>query len=98
MTEVSNPEQMICLKFQQGDRQGDSPAPQKCVLAYDQASENMMTIAETFREEQAFRWTEPISGKDEMIDRARYADDLSTVGLASSPKQLTWRVFDWDKA
>eukprot|EP00972_Heterocapsa_arctica_P084102 12390323-Heterocapsa_arctica.AAC.1 len=28
MTEVSNPEQMICLKFQQGDRQGDSPAPQ----------------------------------------------------------------------
>eukprot|EP00972_Heterocapsa_arctica_P017378 2566058-Heterocapsa_arctica.AAC.1 len=87
MTEVSNPEQMICLNFQQGDRQGDSPAPQTFVLAYDQASEKMMAIAETFREEKAFCWTEPFSRKDEMIDRARYADDVSTVGLASSPKQ-----------
>eukprot|EP00972_Heterocapsa_arctica_P070873 10470686-Heterocapsa_arctica.AAC.1 len=63
MTEVSNPEQMICLKFQQGDRQGDSPAPQKFILAYDQASENMMTISETFREEQVVCWTEPLFGE-----------------------------------
>eukprot|EP00972_Heterocapsa_arctica_P032815 4830851-Heterocapsa_arctica.AAC.1 len=33
-----------------------------------------------------------------MIDRARYADDLSTVGLASNPKQVTRRVRDWDNA
>eukprot|EP00972_Heterocapsa_arctica_P104453 15393339-Heterocapsa_arctica.AAC.1 len=87
MTEVSNPEQMICLKFQQGDRQGDSQGTKQFVLAYDQASEDMMTVAETFREEQAFCWTEPFSGKYNMNDRARYADDLSTAGLASGPKQ-----------
>eukprot|EP00972_Heterocapsa_arctica_P064239 9479821-Heterocapsa_arctica.AAC.1 len=58
----------------------------------------MMTISETFREERAFRWREPFSGKYEMIDRARYADDLSTVGLTSNPKHVTWRVHDWDNA
>eukprot|EP00972_Heterocapsa_arctica_P040515 5969452-Heterocapsa_arctica.AAC.1 len=71
MTEASDPNQMICLKFQQGDRQGDSPAPQTFLLAYDRAAENMLTISETFREERAFCWREPLSGKDEMIDRAR---------------------------
>eukprot|EP00972_Heterocapsa_arctica_P016514 2436914-Heterocapsa_arctica.AAC.1 len=98
MTEVNSPNQMICLKFQQGDRQGDSPAPQKFIIVYDRASDNLMTISETFREERAFCWTGPFSGKDEIIDRARYADDLSTVGLASNPKPGTWRVHDWDNA
>eukprot|EP00972_Heterocapsa_arctica_P003454 515083-Heterocapsa_arctica.AAC.1 len=33
-----------------------------------------------------------------MIDRAIYADDLSTVGLASSPNHVIWRLHDWDLA
>eukprot|EP00972_Heterocapsa_arctica_P072599 10718801-Heterocapsa_arctica.AAC.1 len=33
-----------------------------------------------------------------MINRARCADDLSTVGLASNPNQVFWRLHDWDLA
>eukprot|EP00972_Heterocapsa_arctica_P109577 16131011-Heterocapsa_arctica.AAC.1 len=69
ITEASNPDQMSCLRFNQGDRQADTPAPQTFILAYDNASEEMMNIADTFHEERAFSWVE-------MINRARYADDL----------------------
>eukprot|EP00972_Heterocapsa_arctica_P039322 5792210-Heterocapsa_arctica.AAC.1 len=70
ITEASNPDQMSCLRFNQGDRRGDTPAPQKFILAYDNASEKMMNIAETFCEGRAFSWVDPISGIQEMIDRA----------------------------
>eukprot|EP00972_Heterocapsa_arctica_P024312 3586450-Heterocapsa_arctica.AAC.1 len=33
-----------------------------------------------------------------MINRARYADDLSTVSLASNPNEVIWRLHDWDLA
>eukprot|EP00972_Heterocapsa_arctica_P028170 4144372-Heterocapsa_arctica.AAC.1 len=97
-TEANNSDQMSCLMFSQGDRQGDTPAPQKNVLAYDNTSEQIMNISETLREDRAFSWVEPISGQQEMINRARYADDLFTVGLASSPNHVIWRVHDWDLA
>eukprot|EP00972_Heterocapsa_arctica_P055966 8254285-Heterocapsa_arctica.AAC.1 len=57
----------------------------------------MMTEVRTFREEQELTYIEPVTQTSHLADHIRYADDLVTVGLASSIPQVNWRVKDWDE-
>eukprot|EP00972_Heterocapsa_arctica_P073328 10829508-Heterocapsa_arctica.AAC.1 len=87
----------ICLAPRTGDMQGDISAPQKLAQVYDGLQEQMMTESRTFREEQELTFVEPITQTSHLADHLRYADDLVTVGLASTIPQINGRVKDWDE-
>ena len=80
-----------------GDLQGDSAAPQKFARAYDKVVEPALSDLLTFREEQALFLFEPLIRKVVNCGHARFADDLTTLGLANSAKQALWRQREWDR-
>eukprot|EP00972_Heterocapsa_arctica_P068479 10117034-Heterocapsa_arctica.AAC.1 len=49
-------------------------------------------------EERALGFVDPLSGSLHHADHVRYADDLLTVGLANSFRQVAWRALDWDRS
>eukprot|EP00972_Heterocapsa_arctica_P012638 1857400-Heterocapsa_arctica.AAC.1 len=93
-----NPGRVIGMKPMQGDMQGDVSAPQKFCLSFDAVQEEMAADSRTMLEERALGFVEPLSGSLHHADHVRYADDLLTVGLVSSFRQVAWRALDWDRS
>eukprot|EP00972_Heterocapsa_arctica_P036338 5348096-Heterocapsa_arctica.AAC.1 len=93
-----NPGRVNCMKPMQGDIQGDVAAPQKCCLSFDAVQEEMAADSRTMLEERALEFVEPLSGSLHHAGHVRYADDLLTVGLANSFRQVAWRALGWDRS
>eukprot|EP00972_Heterocapsa_arctica_P036182 5323843-Heterocapsa_arctica.AAC.1 len=54
-------EEMICVAPGQGDRQGDGPAPQKFIVAYDKMTKKLVEKETSFLDEMTFSLREPIT-------------------------------------
>eukprot|EP00972_Heterocapsa_arctica_P066934 9877497-Heterocapsa_arctica.AAC.1 len=56
-----------------------------------------MEASRTLLDEMHLTYVEPITHRTANIDNVRYAADLASIGVACSPKVVTWRIHDWDR-